>query len=199
MLVDEAYFEYADEPGYATAVPLAVADRRVLVTRTFSKVFGMAGLRVGYAIAHPDTLAALEARGPDGTLSNASLGGGGRGVHRHGAHRRRVRAQPGRPAVHARALRGGRLPRAAVGRELRDGRHQARRRLVRLGMPPAADRGGASVPAARHLHAADHRHAGRDGRSGAGDPGAAAVAAAGVGRELAPASRSTGSPATSTG
>ena len=73
VLVDEAYFEYADEPGYATAVPLAVANRRVLVTRTFSKVFGMAGLRVGYAIAHPDTLAALEAHGPDGTLSNASL------------------------------------------------------------------------------------------------------------------------------
>jgi histidinol-phosphate aminotransferase len=73
VLVDEAYFEYGDEPGYATAVPLAVADRRVLVTRTFSKVFGMAGLRVGYAIAHPDTLAGLEAHGPDGTLSNASL------------------------------------------------------------------------------------------------------------------------------
>jgi histidinol-phosphate aminotransferase len=73
VLVDEAYFEYADESGYATAVPLAVADRRVLVTRTFSKLFGMAGLRVGYAIAHPDTIAALEPHGPNGTLSNASL------------------------------------------------------------------------------------------------------------------------------
>jgi histidinol-phosphate aminotransferase len=73
VLVDEAYFDYADEPGYTTAVPLAVADRRVVVTRTFSKLFGMAGLRVGYAIAHPDTLAALEAHGPNGTLSNASL------------------------------------------------------------------------------------------------------------------------------
>ena len=59
VLVDEAYFDYADEPGYATAVPLAMADPRVVVTRTFSKVFGMAGLRVGYAIAHPDTLPAL--------------------------------------------------------------------------------------------------------------------------------------------
>jgi histidinol-phosphate aminotransferase len=73
ILIDEAYFEYADEAGYATAVPLAKADPRVIVTRTFSKVFGMAGLRVGYAIAHPDTLAGLEAHGPDGTLSNASL------------------------------------------------------------------------------------------------------------------------------
>ena len=59
VLVDEAYFEYADEPGYATAVPLAVADPRVFVTRTFSKVFGMAGLRVGYAVGQAETMKAL--------------------------------------------------------------------------------------------------------------------------------------------
>ena len=181
VLVDEAYFEYADEPGYATAVPLAVADRRVLVTRTFSKVFGMAGLRVGYAIAHPDTLAALEAHGSGRHAEQRLARRGGGGVHRHGAHRGRVRTQPGRPSVHPRALRSGRLPRAAVSRELPDGRHQARRRLVRLGMPPAADRGGAALPAAHHLHAPHHRHAGRNGRGGAGDPGAAEIPGAGVG------------------
>jgi histidinol-phosphate aminotransferase len=73
VLVDEAYFEYVDDPGYATAVPLVKADPRVLVTRTFSKVFGMAGLRVGYAVAHPDTLAALRKQGSSGTLCSASL------------------------------------------------------------------------------------------------------------------------------
>jgi histidinol-phosphate aminotransferase len=73
ILVDEAYFEYVDDPGYATAVPLAQADARVFVTRTFSKIFGMAGLRVGYAIAHPDTIAALRRQGSSGTLSSASL------------------------------------------------------------------------------------------------------------------------------
>ncbi len=73
ILVDEAYFEYVDDPGYATAVPLAQADSRVFVTRTFSKIFGMAGLRVGYAIAHPDTIAALRRQGSSGTLSSASL------------------------------------------------------------------------------------------------------------------------------
>jgi histidinol-phosphate aminotransferase len=73
ILVDEAYFEYVDDPGYATAVPLAQADPRVFVTRTFSKIFGMAGLRVGYAIAHPETLAALRRQGSSGTLSSASL------------------------------------------------------------------------------------------------------------------------------
>jgi histidinol-phosphate aminotransferase len=73
ILVDEAYFEYVDDPGYATAVPLAQADPRVFVTRTFSKIYGMAGLRVGYAIAHPETLAALRRQGSSGTLSSASL------------------------------------------------------------------------------------------------------------------------------
>jgi len=78
VLVDEAYFEYADEPGYATAVPLAIANPRVLVTRTFSKVFGMAGLRLGYAIAHPDTLSELQTRGSStGMLSVATLAAGG--------------------------------------------------------------------------------------------------------------------------
>ena len=59
ILIDEAYHEYVDEPSYATAIPLALANPRVVVTRTFSKVFGMAGLRVGYAIAQPATLAKI--------------------------------------------------------------------------------------------------------------------------------------------
>jgi histidinol-phosphate aminotransferase len=56
ILIDEAYHEYVADPSYATAVPIAMSNPRVIVTRTFSKVFGMAGLRVGYAIGHPDTL-----------------------------------------------------------------------------------------------------------------------------------------------
>ncbi len=61
VLVDEAYFEYATMPGYETMIPLAVENPRVVVARTFSKCFGMAGLRIGYAIAHKDTIAKLEA------------------------------------------------------------------------------------------------------------------------------------------
>ena len=56
ILVDEAYHEYVAEPGYSTAVPTAIANPRVFVLRTFSKVFGMAGLRVGYAIGQKATL-----------------------------------------------------------------------------------------------------------------------------------------------
>ncbi|MEO6447090.1 MAG: aminotransferase class I/II-fold pyridoxal phosphate-dependent enzyme [Gemmatimonadaceae bacterium] len=58
-LIDEAYFEFADAPAYRTAIPLALASPRVLVSRTFSKVHGMAGLRAGYAIAHPETISRL--------------------------------------------------------------------------------------------------------------------------------------------
>ncbi len=55
ILIDEAYHEYVDEPSYKTAIPMALADPNVIVSRTFSKVFGMAGLRAGYAIVHRDT------------------------------------------------------------------------------------------------------------------------------------------------
>jgi histidinol-phosphate aminotransferase len=56
ILIDEAYHEYVEDPAYGTAIPLALSNPRVVVTRTFSKVFGMAGLRLGYAIGQPDTL-----------------------------------------------------------------------------------------------------------------------------------------------
>jgi histidinol-phosphate aminotransferase len=56
ILIDEAYHEYVDDPSYHTSIPMAIANPRVIVTRTFSKVFGMAGLRAGYAIGQPDTL-----------------------------------------------------------------------------------------------------------------------------------------------
>ena len=60
ILLDEAYYDFVVDPSYATGLPLAMKYPRVIVTRTFSKVHGMAGLRVGYAIGHPDTLKAIE-------------------------------------------------------------------------------------------------------------------------------------------
>jgi histidinol-phosphate aminotransferase len=59
VLIDEAYHEYVEAPSYASAVPLALAHPRVIVTRTFSKIHGMAGLRVGYAVGQRGTLAPL--------------------------------------------------------------------------------------------------------------------------------------------
>jgi histidinol-phosphate aminotransferase len=56
ILVDEAYFHYATLPGYESMIPLAIENPRVVVARTFSKAGGMAGLRLGYAVAHPQTI-----------------------------------------------------------------------------------------------------------------------------------------------
>lgn len=59
VVVDEAYFEFVTAPEYGSAIGEAVARDNVIVTRTFSKVFGLAGLRVGYAIGSPQTLGSL--------------------------------------------------------------------------------------------------------------------------------------------
>jgi histidinol-phosphate aminotransferase len=65
VLIDEAYHDYVTDPAHRTQVPRAIKDPRVIVARTFSKAHGMAGMRVGYAIAHPDTIKRLEWEGPD--------------------------------------------------------------------------------------------------------------------------------------
>ena len=59
ILIDEAYHEYVEHPDYKSAAGLATTNPRVIVSRTFSKVYGMAGLRVGYAIGRPETLDAM--------------------------------------------------------------------------------------------------------------------------------------------
>ncbi len=56
ILIDEAYFDYVTDPDHETHVPVAVENPRVMVARTFSKAYGMAGLRMGYAIGHVDTI-----------------------------------------------------------------------------------------------------------------------------------------------
>ena len=60
FLVDEAYFEYAEQmPEYWTSLKW-IADRtNVMVVRTFSKIYAMAGMRLGYGMAHPETAAKL--------------------------------------------------------------------------------------------------------------------------------------------
>jgi histidinol-phosphate aminotransferase len=60
VMVDEAYFEYVADPGYGTVIPLAVNNPRVVVLRTFSKVFGMAGLRIGYAVGTAASMAKMK-------------------------------------------------------------------------------------------------------------------------------------------
>jgi histidinol-phosphate aminotransferase len=56
FLIDEAYYEYVNDRSFRTLVPLAITKPNVLVSRTFSKIYGMAGLRYGYAIGHADMI-----------------------------------------------------------------------------------------------------------------------------------------------
>jgi histidinol-phosphate aminotransferase len=59
-VLDQAYFEYIDDPEYADGITEYLkAGRKVVVLRTFSKIFGLAGLRVGYALAAPELVTAL--------------------------------------------------------------------------------------------------------------------------------------------
>ena len=55
VLVDEAYMELADDPETNTCLDLVKAGHDVIVSRTFSKIYGMAGIRVGYTISSPET------------------------------------------------------------------------------------------------------------------------------------------------
>jgi len=70
ILVDEAYHHFVTDPEHESAIPIAVEDPRVVVARTFSKAYGLAGLRIGFAVAHPETIARfIELRGPDRSMN----------------------------------------------------------------------------------------------------------------------------------
>jgi len=56
ILVDEAYFHYADSPDYESVIPLVREHPNLIVSRTFSKIYGMAGLRCGYCVAQKETV-----------------------------------------------------------------------------------------------------------------------------------------------
>src|SRR5262245_13238763 len=59
ILIDEAYHDYVTDPGYSTSIPLALEYPNVIGSRTLSKAYGMAGLRVGYAIGQARTMEAF--------------------------------------------------------------------------------------------------------------------------------------------
>ena len=59
-MLDQAYFEYIDRPDYPDGVAEYLGrGHRVLVLRTFSKIYGLAGLRVGYGVGPPDVIQAI--------------------------------------------------------------------------------------------------------------------------------------------
>jgi histidinol-phosphate aminotransferase len=56
ILVDEAYHHYVDSPDYESVIPLVKNHPNLIVARTFSKIYGMAGMRCGYCIAQPEAI-----------------------------------------------------------------------------------------------------------------------------------------------
>lgn len=61
VVIDEAYHHYVDDPSYGSAISLAKQGKSVVVMRTFSKIYGMAGLRMGYAVGRGDLISRMSA------------------------------------------------------------------------------------------------------------------------------------------
>ena len=59
VLLDEAYHHFVEHPGYRSGTELLAAHPNLIVVRTFSKIYGMAGMRLGYAVAARDKVEAL--------------------------------------------------------------------------------------------------------------------------------------------
>ena len=168
VLADEAYHEYVDDPGYKTAIPLALEDPHVVVSRTFSKVYGMAGLRLGYAIARKETIRP-PAEAPAAEQRERARGRGGRRHDcRRCADRTGAAAQPRGARVHAEGARRHGLPVADVEHQLHHGAHPPAGEGLPGGVPQGWRAGGPGVPTARGPRAHLDRDHGRDAAVGGG-------------------------------
>lgn len=73
VLIDEAYHHYvAPDADYESFLDRPIGDPRVIVARTFSKIFGLAGMRIGYAVAAPDVIKKMSAGFPAYSVSVVS-------------------------------------------------------------------------------------------------------------------------------
>jgi histidinol-phosphate aminotransferase len=60
LFIDEAYHHFVDDPNYETSVKYVIEGRKVIIARTFSKIAGLAGMRLGYAVAPAEIIALLK-------------------------------------------------------------------------------------------------------------------------------------------
>ena len=144
VLVDEAYHEYVDDPSYASMIPEAIENPRVVVVRTFSKVYGMAGLRAGYAVGAPATLRRmLRHRLPNSV--NVLAAAGAMATLANGAHLARERElnRAARDFAHRAFAALGFVPAAShtnflmvpIGRDARVFREDCARHGILVGRP----------------------------------------------------------------
>ena len=103
-------FDYVTDPDHDTHIPIAIDNPHVIVARTFSKAYGMAGLRMGYAVGHPETIKKMAEwdAGSRHQLAqrarDAAPGIAGDPAGRV-VHRRRARAEQGRARLHDEVVR----------------------------------------------------------------------------------------------
>ncbi len=104
FIIDEAYFEFAEDPRYRSAVPWIASRANVMVVRTFSKIHAMAGMRLGYALAQPSTILRLRLWSCGNNANELALAAG--------------RASLGDDAFHERTLASNRAARDILVRAL---------------------------------------------------------------------------------
>jgi histidinol-phosphate aminotransferase len=76
VVLDEAYFDYVQRPDYSRSLDCVRAGKNLLVLRTFSKVHGLAGIRLGYGLGHPELIECLQRiRSPFNASSVAQVAG----------------------------------------------------------------------------------------------------------------------------
>ncbi|MBT6037375.1 MAG: aminotransferase class I/II-fold pyridoxal phosphate-dependent enzyme [Kordiimonadaceae bacterium] len=74
IVIDEAYYEYVSNPDFASMKDLVTEHKNIIICRTASKIHGFAGVRIGFAFAHPDTMRLIT--GPFNlSLSNVAVAG----------------------------------------------------------------------------------------------------------------------------
>ncbi len=71
VVVDEAYHHFVEDPAYRSAVSMLPRFPNLIVARTFSKIYGMAGMRLGYALTSPANAEALRAQAAWGNINVA--------------------------------------------------------------------------------------------------------------------------------
>jgi histidinol-phosphate aminotransferase len=92
VVVDEAYHHFVTDPGYATAIPEALRRPNVLILRTFSKIYALAALRVGYGVGQPGLIAELRKSQPPFTVAQVAQVAAAHSLEDPGELERRAKA-----------------------------------------------------------------------------------------------------------
>ena len=164
VVIDSAYHEYVTDPAHVDAIAAYAGRPNVVVLRTFSKIYGLAGLRIGYGVASAPVVAELgKVRGPFDVSELAQVAAVASLDDEPELKRRRDENEGERRRLEVRA--------GSAGREALSGRRQLRLRRGRgrgrAGRPPRArgrDRASARLVRRALLRARHRRAAGRERR-----------------------------------